>query len=137
MCKIFSGASGSIEGEVRLPRLTLQKLCGVINERPLNIIFDTGAPLGFVMSDLVEGLQPVDRIKDFYPTYGPFDSDVFELPLDIGNERQVIRFGTFPDEIEQMHQQAGAPAIVGLALLEHYRISVGHRDRFLRLESIN
>jgi hypothetical protein len=100
------------------------------------IIFDTGAPLGFVPGNMVGGLTPIDRISEFYPMFGLFETDVYELPLEIGDEQQVLRFGTFPEKIEQMHVQAGMPVLVGLGLLEHYRISVGLRERRLLLEPI-
>ena len=100
------------------------------------IIFDTGAPLGFVPLNMVRGLTPIDRISEFYPMFGPFETDVYELPFEIGDEQQVLRFGTFPEKVEQMHAQAGMPVLVGLGLLEHYRISVGLRERRLLLEPI-
>jgi len=109
---------------------------GVIAGQASPVIFDTGAPLGFVAEEMTRGLAPVDRIAEFYPLFGPFETDVFELPLEIGEERQVLRFGTFPDEIEQMHAQASMPVLVGLGLLDHYRISVGLREKRLLLESI-
>jgi hypothetical protein len=58
---------------------------GVIRGQPLPVIFDTGAPLGFATRELVEGLTPVDRIAEFYPLFGPFQTDVYELPLEIGD----------------------------------------------------
>ena len=107
---------------------------GVIRGQPLPVIFDTGAPLGFATRELVDGLLPVDRIAEFYPLFGSFQTDVYELPLEIGRDRQVLRFGTFPDQLAQKHAQAGASVLIGLELLDHYRISVGLREQRLRLE---
>jgi hypothetical protein len=109
---------------------------GKIASQVSPVIFDTGAPLGFVPVNMVRGLTPIDRISEFYPMFGPFETDVYELPLEIGDEQQVLRFGTFPEKIEQMHAQAGMPVLIGLGLLKHYRISVGLREQRLMLEPI-
>jgi hypothetical protein len=109
---------------------------GEVAGRPAEVIFDTGAPLGFVPAELVAGLQPVDRIAEFYPLFGPFETDVFELPLQIGDELPTLRFGVLPGQVEQMHAVAQLPVLVGLGLLERYRISVGLREKRLRLEPI-
>jgi len=109
---------------------------GVIGGQPLPVMFDTGAPLGFATSELVRDLAPVDRIAEFYPLFGPFETDVYELPLEIGNDRRVLRFGTFPDQIAQMHALTEAPVLIGLALLDHYRVSIGLREQRLKLEAI-
>lgn len=108
---------------------------GSIAGQPVEVIFDTGAPLGFVPSKLVTGLRPVDRVTEFYPLFGPFETDVFELPLRIGDECAVLRFGILPDQVEQMHTQASLPVLIGLGLLETYSISVGLREQRLLLEA--
>jgi hypothetical protein len=109
---------------------------GFVADRPAEIIFDTGAPLGFVPQEMVAGLDPVDRISEFYPLLGPFETNVYELPLQIGDERQVMRFGVLPEAAAQMHATAGLPVLVGLGLLEHYRISIGLREKRMRLEPL-
>ena len=109
---------------------------GAVAGKPAEIIFDTGAPLGFVPAELVAGLQPVDRIAEFYPLFGPFETDVFELPLQIGDECPTLRFGVLPDQVAQMHAAAQLPVLIGLGLLERYRISIGLREKRLRLEPV-
>ena len=129
-----------IGGRLGVPvrdRMNVPIVDGIVRGQSLPVIFDTGAPLGFVTKELVEGLTPVDRLVEFYPLFGAFETDVYELPLEIGAERQILRFGTFPDQIEQMHAQAGLPVLIGLGLLDHYRISVGLREGRLLLEPID
>ena len=109
---------------------------GFVGDHPAEIIFDTGAPLGFVPRDMVAGLQPIDRISEFYPSMGPFETDVYELPLQIGNERQTLRFGILPEAAAQLHSVAGLQVLVGLELLRHHRISVGLREKQLLLERV-
>jgi hypothetical protein len=109
---------------------------GFVADRPCEMIFDTGAPLGFVPGEIVTGLEPVDRVSEFYPTLGPFETDVYELPLQIGNECQVLRFGVLPEAAAQMHASAGLSVLVGLGLLDHYRISIGLREKRMLLEPL-
>jgi hypothetical protein len=109
---------------------------GVIAGHTLPVIFDTGAPLGFASQELVRGQAPIGRMAEFYPMFGPFVTNVYKLPLEIGDKRKVLRFGTFPDKIEQLHAQARAPVLIGLELLDHYRISVGLREQRLLLEPV-
>jgi hypothetical protein len=128
-----------IEREAGIPvrdMMNVPILKGIVAGQSTEIIFDTGAPLGFVPEAYVEGRQPVDHISEFYPTMGAFETDVYELPIQIGDERQVDRFGVLPEAAAQLHEQAGISVLVGLGLLEHYRVSVGLREKRFLLEAV-
>jgi hypothetical protein len=109
---------------------------GTVAGRTTDVIFDTGAPLGFVPRKMVANRQPVDRIAEFYPLVGPFETDVYKLPIQIGNECPTLRFGILPDEVEQMHAEAELPVLIGLELLDHYVVSVGLRERRLQFHAL-
>ncbi|MFC1720050.1 hypothetical protein ACFL00_02800 [Pseudomonadota bacterium] len=96
-------------------------------------IFDTGAWLGYVPRAITEGLQPVRTAQDFYPLYGKFRCDVYEIPIRIGNWNTVLDFGVLPYVIEQAHHEQGFTTIVGLGLLNEYKISISLKVPRMRL----
>lgn len=58
---------------------------------------DTGAHLSYAPSAAVRGLIPVGRERDFYPMFGEFDVDVYELAIRVGRRRIRGRFGVLPE----------------------------------------
>jgi hypothetical protein len=92
-------------------------------------IFDTGAPLGFVPKHMTRDLAPIGVVREFYPFYGWFDTDRYELPVRIENLEEIQRFGVLPDDIEKSHEEQKMPTIIGTQWLENYAISIGHREQ--------
>lgn len=99
-------------------------------------IFDTGAPLAYAPSFVFEGRTPIASEQDFYPLYGYFQTDVYELPVRLGAVEETIRLGKLPEGIQQIHEANGFPAIVGLGFLKNRKIAIGHRERLISFESV-
>jgi len=103
------------------------------NGQTIPTIFDTGAPLGYVPKAMTEGRDPVGTFDDFYPLCGTFQTDIFEISVNIGEWTDIIPFGVLPEAIEQIHIQQGFPTIIGLGLLKSFSISLGHREGLMKL----
>jgi hypothetical protein len=77
------------------------------------LFFDTGAKITYLPASVVKGYRPVTKIRDFYPGFGPFNCDVYEIPADIGQKQVVIQVGVLPEEIERMLLATGTNGILG------------------------
>jgi hypothetical protein len=74
------------------------------------------------------GRQPVGRLRDFHPLLGAFETDVFELPVEIAGQRVTARVGVLPPVLQQALALAGAHWIVGMDVLGQFAfvLDVGH-----------
>lgn len=65
----------------------------------LNMFFDTGAKMSYVNPELVQGLKPVDRVQDFYPYFGNFETNVWEMGFEIAGKAVHLRVGVLPEQL--------------------------------------
>ncbi|HUR00750.1 MAG TPA: DUF6569 family protein, partial [Gemmatimonadaceae bacterium] len=68
----------------------------------ISAVIDSGASLSYVPADVVEGLTPVGKRKDFYPGFGEFETDVWRIRADIGGRRLLINAGILPPMLQMM-----------------------------------
>lgn len=104
--------------------------------QPIPTIFDTGAWLGYVPRSMTSGLTPVRATQDFYPLYGKFRSDVYEIAIRIGDWETELDFGVLPPVIEHLHQQRGMTTIIGLGLLNTFGIALSLKKAMMTLNCL-
>jgi hypothetical protein len=80
---------------------------------------DTGARLSFLDPSLATG-RPVAREKDFLPLFGEFETDVYEMEIELAGLRFRGRFGVLPPPLRQQLSALGAQGIVGSELLQRF-----------------
>ena len=97
----------------RRPQLLMDFTC----KPRARMLFDTGAPLSFLRSDLVVGLEPVGSEEDFYPTLGPFTTSVYRIPFTLGGMTYVADFGVLPTPVENALLAEGVDGIIGTQLI--------------------
>ena len=61
-------------------------------------VLDTGAGLSYMDPAAVQ-TAPVDREEDFHPTLGRFETDVYEVEVELAGVRHAGRFGILPQSI--------------------------------------
>lgn len=88
------------------------------------VLFDTGAHLSYIDPGLVEGMRPVGDREDFHPMNGHYTAPVYMMETSLGGRSFGLEYGVLPGALRQMASMAmamaGASAIVGTALLEHF-----------------
>ena len=92
-----SGLAIPIELVMGVPVVT-----GRSNRGRVRAVIDSGASLSYVPADVVEGLTPIGKRKDFYPGFGEFETDVWRVRADIGGRRIVISAGILPPMLQMM-----------------------------------
>jgi len=65
-------------------------------------VVDSGASLSYVPSEVVQGLTPTGKRKDFYPGFGEFETDVWRVRCEIGGRRITISAGILPPMLQMM-----------------------------------
>ena len=59
-------------------------------------IFDTGAKLCYMPGSEAKNLIAVNHIQDFHVMAGPYETDVYEVPVEIAGHRFVANCGVLP-----------------------------------------
>jgi hypothetical protein len=80
---------------------------------------DTGARLSYLDPSLATG-RPVAREKDFLPLFGEFETDVYEMEIELAGLRFRGRFGVLPPPLREQLSALGAQGIVGSELLQRF-----------------
>lgn len=101
---------------------------------------DTGARLNYISPELtenIENIKPTQRgVKDFYPSLGEFDTDVYRLEISIGSKPVVMNFGTMPLLLKTAIGITGINSIIGSELLKTFAMHISIAGRFIILSRI-
>jgi hypothetical protein len=87
------------------------------------MFFDTGAQLSYLQPapDAPGGglarFPAAGRVSDFYPGFGPFETDTHQVPVLFGGATFTLRVGTLPELLGMTLLMAGTTGIVGNELL--------------------
>lgn len=125
---ITTGSCVPIQEELNLPLVDIE-----FDGKVLPTIFDTGAPIGYVTKAMTQGLRSTRSMQDFYPLYGYFTTEVFDIPVRLGDCEDIVSFGVLPDKIEYRHLELGLPTIIGLGLLDRHQISISLNEALFKL----
>ena len=79
---------------------------------------DSGAKLSYVDQKVASKFTPVGREKDFYPSLGEFETDVYEIPFQLGHSDFTLRCGVLPKLLETTMLLTGNAGIIGSELYE-------------------
>jgi hypothetical protein len=62
-------------------------------------VLDSGAALSYAPEAAVQGTDPGRREWDFYPLLGPFETDVWRLPIVVGTRKVEMQAGVLPEAL--------------------------------------
>jgi len=75
---------------------------------------DTGAVTSFVSNKPDGAAEPIGTHQDFYPGFGSFETDVYEVEIQLYEEPQKISVGVLPDLLGMSLMVSGCSGILGL-----------------------
>jgi Ca-activated chloride channel family protein len=91
-------------------------------------LFDTGAKLCFMPRGAVAGQVAVNHVKDFHVMTGPFETDVYEVELEIAGHSFIVNCGVLPASLATMVSGiTGIEWIIGTDLLRQGAIGLDLR----------
>ena len=95
-----------------IPVLTAQ-----IGSRDYRMFFDTGAQISYFQGDSLCQFPSTGRFKDFYPGFGQFEVDTYEVNLTIGSIELNLITGKLPDLLGATLILANTQGIIGNQIL--------------------
>lgn len=88
-----------------------------INGSRYPMFFDTGAQLSYFQDESLTTFPPAGRITDFYPGIGRFETDTFDVPVQLANCSFTLCCGTLPELLGLTLMMGGTEGIVGNSVM--------------------
>lgn len=99
------------------------KIKASLDKRKTSMIIDTGAFISYFEPEFVNGKSPTRRQQDFYPMLdiGKFETDVYEMEIDLGGEVFMIEGGILPLKLrEALKILADTSALLENSIFQKY-----------------
>lgn len=69
---------------------------------PVRAVIGSSAALSYVPSNVVEGLAPAGKHRDFFPGFGEFETDMWRVRTEIGGRSLILSAGILPPMLQMM-----------------------------------
>lgn len=125
----ISASELSLSGQ----RIRLTEFTGVpivtarIGARDYRMFFDTGAQISYLQDGSLANWPSAGSMTDFYPGFGRFETETYEVQVSLGGVTFTLRCGTLPDSLGSTLMMANTVGIIGNAILANQ--SVGYFPR--------
>jgi hypothetical protein len=97
-----------------IPILTAQ-----IEGRDYRMFFDTGAQVSYFQDDSIESFPSAGSITDFYPGFGQFQTDTYQVPISLSDCDLTLRCGRLSGLLAATFTMADTSGIIGNQILEN------------------
>lgn len=96
---------------------------------------DTGAKLTYVDREIAAQYSATGKTKDFYPGLGEFETDVYEIPFDLGGARLTLNCGVLPALLETTLKVTGNHGIIGSELYKKLVVCLAFPENAMFLDT--
>lgn len=104
-----------------------------IDGKKHKMFFDTGAQVGYWLDEAITNFPPNGQVKDFYPGYGIFETQTYNVQVTMGEFIFTEKCGILPTLLGMSIKMAGVNGILGNQLLRDRCIGYYPRKNMLVL----
>ena len=104
-----------------------------LNSRPCSAVFDTGAFVSYVSSDIIGNASSIGNIEDYNPVLGRFRTTLHKIDIDIQGEIRTITVAKMTSQIQMMMSMIGVEAVLGIEALGAKRLKIDISNSRLEL----
>ena len=94
-----------------------------VGERRYACFVDTGASICYLPADATSSSDPTGSYHDFNPLFGEFDTDTFDLTLNIAGNTFAATVGNLPSLAAQLLKLGDIDGIVGADFFDEYKVA--------------
>ncbi len=99
------------------------------NGERLKVFLDTGAKLSYFVEEILSRYKPIGRAQDFYPGFGQFTTDIYEITVKINNNSIVIQAGKLPELLQRTLAMTNAKGILGNDIFKYFNVCFNNSER--------
>jgi len=100
--------------------IVVSMICG----KKIKFFLDTGAKISYLNSLFVKDQQPIRVEQDFYPGFGDFETNIFQIQSELFYQSKKHDFGVLPKSLESSLSIGGTNGIIGNNILMHFDIVI-------------
>ncbi|MCQ2077561.1 MAG: hypothetical protein MJZ20_11160 [Bacteroidaceae bacterium] len=104
-----------------------------LNSKPCSAVFDTGAFVPYVSSDIIGNAPSIGNIEDYNPVLGRFRTTLHKIDIDIQGEIRTITVAKMTSQIQMMMSMIGVEAVLGIEALGAKRLRIDISNSRLEL----
>jgi len=108
----------------------------MFGEDKVRMFFDTGAKLSYLDPERINGFESVGTETDFYPGFGEFSTNVYNIPIMLAAETVALRVGILPALLQMSLMMADTGGILGTAILHTHKVIFAPRRKTLMFKRI-
>lgn len=103
-----------------------------IENKNLRFFLDTGVKLSYVSKGFTNNLNSIGIFEDFYPLFGKFQTEVFNIPTYIEGEELNVKYGNLPPFLEATLLLCDAIGIIGFDFFKNFQIELDLMNKRIR-----
>jgi hypothetical protein len=107
-----------------------------VDGHSVDAFFDTGASHSFLPPDLLGDPQAGDRIEEFLPQLGRFETWLRPVAVTLSDLELGLRCGALPELLQMALGIGGASGILGNELLLQHRVSLDLPNSVLAIDDV-
>ena len=82
------------------------------------MFFDTGAQISYWQDEALSNFPSLGKVTDFYPGFGEFETETYQLELSIDTESNKLICGSLPGLLGETLMMASAQGIIGNEIMK-------------------
>ena len=102
-----------------------------IGDLDRKMVFDTGAPISYFQDESLETYPALDTVTDFYPGFGDFQTETYQVGSTIGAIPFELCCGSLPGILGETFAMTGLDGIIGNEILDDHIIGYFPRRQTL------
>ena len=100
--------------------IVIAMICG----QEIKFFLDTGAKISYLNSSFTTDQDPIRVEQDFYPGFGGFETNIFQIQIELFNHLKKHDFGVLPESLESGLSMGGTHGIIGNNILMNFDVVI-------------
>lgn len=117
---------------MNIPIVVLQ-----VDGTSLKVFLDTGAKLSYLDPDITSKYNLIGREQDFYPGIGQFKTNIYEVPVMLGNHTFTVIAGNLHRKLQMSLMRTNTQGILGNDIFKHFNMCFNYTPSKIILAAKN
>jgi hypothetical protein len=105
-----------------------------ISDSEYRMFFDTGAQISYFQDDALTDFPAGESITDFYPGFGRFQTETYQVDISLGGVDFTIRCGSLPGLLGMTLEMADTQGIIGNQIMSNRVVGISRGGMYCACE---
>lgn len=104
----------------------------MVDNQLLKLFLDTGAKLSYLSDRYKSNYQSIGTDEDFYPVLGKFQTDCYEIPTSLSENKFIVKYGNLPTILQITLMLSGTDGIIGFDFFNNFKVVLDLKNNRLK-----